>query len=111
MAVVMDRLPSDDIGKLEFPLFELGGPEELSWTEMIRRVAEAAGRKKVILPMPVAVMRFAATLFDWLPFFPVTRDQLQMLVDGNTASPDELRRIIGREPRAFTAEDLSYLSS
>ena len=91
--------------------FELGGPEELSWTEMIRRVATAAGRKKIILPMPVGLMMFGATLFDWLPFFPVTRDQLRMLVDGNIASPDELRRLIGREPRAFGSENLAYLSS
>lgn len=89
--------------------FTLGGPETLSWTEMIRRVAGAAGKKKIILPMPVALMKFGAALFDWLPFFPVTRDQLRMLVDGNTASPDELRRLIGREPMPFTPENLRYL--
>jgi NADH dehydrogenase len=89
--------------------FTLGGPEALSWTEMIRRVADAVGKKKLILPMPVALMKFGATLFDWLPFFPVTRDQLRMLVDGNTASPDELRRLIGREPMSFTPESLRYL--
>ena len=89
---------------------ELGGPEALSWTEMIRRVAEAAGRKKLILPMPVAVMMFAATLLDWLPFFPVTRDQLRMLVDGNTASPDELKRLIARAPKPFEPENLAYLA-
>jgi NADH dehydrogenase len=87
----------------------LGGPETLSWTEMIRRVADAAGREKIILPMPVALMKFGATLFDWLPFFPVTRDQLRMLVDGNAASPDELRRLIGRDPLLFAPENLRYL--
>lgn len=89
--------------------FTLGGPEALSWTEMIRRVAQATAKKKVILPMPVALMKFGATLFDWLPFFPVTRDQLRMLVDGNTASPDELQKLIARAPKAFTPENLRYL--
>ena len=89
--------------------FELGGPEELSWTEMIRRVAAAAGRRKIILPMPAGVMMFGATLFDWLPFFPVTRDQLRMLVDGNAADPDKLESLIGREPLAFTPDSLNYL--
>lgn len=91
--------------------FELGGPEELSWTEMIRRVAAAAGRKKALLPMPVGVMMVGATLFDWLPFYPVTRDQLTMLAEGNTASSSELRRLIGRRPRAFSIENLNYLGS
>ncbi len=89
--------------------FTLGGPETLSWTEMIRRVAEAAGKNKLVLPMPVALMKLGATLFDWLPFFPVTRDQLRMLVDGNTASPDELRKLIGRDPQSFTLGNLRYL--
>lgn len=89
----------------------LGGPEELSWTEMIRRVAAATGRNKLILPMPVAVMMLAATLFDWLPLFPVTRDQLRMLTDGNTVQPRELAALIGRDPAAFAAANLAYLAA
>jgi NADH dehydrogenase len=54
-------------------------------------------------------MKFGATLFDRLPFFPVTRDQLRMLVDGNTASPDELQKLIAREPKSFTLENLRYV--
>jgi uncharacterized protein YbjT (DUF2867 family) len=90
--------------------FTLGGPEALSWEEMLRRVAAAAGRKKWIVPMPIGVMKFAATLLDRLPFFPVTRDQLTMLAEGNTAPPAELRALIGREPLAFEPENLRYLS-
>lgn len=91
--------------------FVLGGPETLSWEEMLRRVAAAAGRRKWIVPMPIGVMKIAATLFDRLPYFPVTRDQLTMLAEGNTAPPAELRALIGREPRSFTAENLRYLSA
>lgn len=87
----------------------LGGPEALSWTEMLKRVAAAAGRRKWILPLPIGLMRLAALLFDRLPFFPVTRDQLTMLAQGNTAKPDALLRLIGREPRRFSAATLAYL--
>ena len=62
------------------------------------------------LPMPTWIMRAGATLFDWLPFFPVTRDQLTMLEEGNTADPEILRKLTGREPKAFTAENLDYLN-
>jgi len=89
--------------------YELGGPEVLSWTGMLQRIAAAVDKKKIILPMPIGLMRFAAALFDWLPFFPVTRDQLTMLAEGNIAEPDDLRALIGRDPAAFTAENLGYL--
>ena len=90
--------------------YHLGGPEELSWVEMIRRVAAAVGKRKIILPMPIAVMRVGATLLDWLAFFPVTRDQLTMLEQGNVSPDDELRALIGREPEAFTPGRLAYLN-
>ena len=89
--------------------YVLGGPEVLTWTAMVERIAAAAGRAKWILPMPIGVMKFGATLFDWLPFFPATRDQLTMLAEGNAADPAEIRSLIGREPRAFTTESLQYL--
>lgn len=90
--------------------YSLGGPEVLTWNEMLRRIGEATGRRKWILPMPTFVMRIAATLFDWLPLFPVTRGQLTMLEEGNTAEPEFLQHLIGRAPRAFNAESLRYLS-
>lgn len=87
----------------------LGGPEALSWPEMIARIAAAAGKTKTIIPMPIGAMKLAALLLDWLPKFPVTRGQLTMLAEGNVVKPDELARIIGREPRRFDSESLFYL--
>lgn len=90
-------------------IFEIGGPEILSWPDMLRRIATAVGKRKLVLPMPIAAMKLAASCLDWLPFFPVTRDQLEMLAQGNTASCDALERLIGREPRRFDADSLAYL--
>ncbi len=89
--------------------YELGGPEVLTWQEMITRIARATGRSKWILPMPTWIMRTGATLFDWLPFFPVTRDQLTMLEEGNTADPGILEGLTGTTPKGFSAENLGYL--
>jgi NADH dehydrogenase len=89
--------------------FELGGPEALAWGEMIQRIAAATGRRKILMTMPIGLMKFGATLFDWLPFYPVTRDQLAMLAEGNVVDPGDLQRLIGKEPTAFTPEKLSYL--
>lgn len=89
--------------------YSLGGPVILTWTEMLRLIGVAVNRNKWFLPLPIGVMKFGATLFDWLPFFPVTRDQLTMLAEGNVANPADLKLLIGREPRAFSTENLSYL--
>jgi uncharacterized protein YbjT (DUF2867 family) len=90
--------------------YELGGPEVLSWSDMIERVAKAAGTDKWVFPVPVGLMKIGATLFDWLPFFPVTRDQLTMLAEGNTADQSIIASLIGRPPKAFVPENLSYLT-
>ncbi|MBT8107852.1 MAG: NAD(P)H-binding protein [Gammaproteobacteria bacterium] len=90
-------------------VIELAGPEVLSWRDMVERIAGAAGRSKLILPMPLWVMRTGATLFDWLPFYPVTRDQLTMLSEGNTAPVDALEGLIDRPARAFDETNLAYL--
>ena len=88
----------------------LGGPEVVTWQDMVKRIAAATGKRKIIIPMPIGLMRLAATLLDWLPFFPVTRDQLTMLEEGNVADESALRALIGREPQAFTTESLAYLA-
>lgn len=97
---------SDTIGKT----YELAGPEVLDWPTMVERIAAAVGKKKSMLTMPLGLMRIGATLFDWLPFYPVTRDQLTMLAEGNTAPPSTLQELIGREPEAMTPAALAYLS-
>ena len=56
------------------------------------------------------MMKLAATLFDWLPFFPVTRDQLTMLAEGNTADPGAIESLIGRSPVPFSLEHVDYLN-
>lgn len=90
--------------------YALGGPEVLTWRQMISRIAAATGRRKWFLPMPIGLMRVAATLLDRLPLFPVTRDQLTMLAEGNTADPTVIERLIGRAPKPFSSEALAYLA-
>lgn len=87
----------------------LGGPEVLSWNEMIRRIAATVGKRKLIIPMPIAAMKLAATLLDRIPAFPVTRDQLTMLAENNLADPRIIERFIDRPAKAFVPENLNYL--
>lgn len=119
-AIVMSPVHIDDVASAFVAALEndatigqtycLGGPEVLTWAEMLRRIGEATGRRKVILPMPTFLMRAGATLLDRLPFFPVTRAQLTMLEEGNTADPAALKQLIGREPKSFSVDALAYLA-
>jgi NADH dehydrogenase len=87
----------------------LGGSEELSWPEIIRRIAAACGRRKLIVPVPVRAVRAAAMLFDRFRFFPITRDQLAMLMEGNAVSTTRDFELLGLSPAAMTVERLAYL--
>jgi NADH dehydrogenase len=107
VAVVNSLEQDSAIGKT----YVLGGPDVLSWNEIINRISAAVNRRKWIAPMPVAVMKLAATFFDWLPFFPVTRDQLIMLAENNVADPAVLETLAKRPLTAFDVESLSYLKS
>ncbi len=91
-------------------VYELGGPDELTWEQMVKVVADAVGKNKLFLRVPIGLMKLAATLFDWLPFFPATREQLIMLEEGNVAAPKELEQLIGRSPQALEPEILTYLA-
>lgn len=90
--------------------YELCGPDVLTWDEMIRRVAAAVGKKKLVMPMPIGLMNIAATALDWLPAFPVTRDQLTMLKQNNVCSANRLASLVASPPVAFTPEKLAYLN-
>lgn len=104
-AFVAALIDDTSIGKT----LELAGPEVLGWDEMLRRVAAAVGKSKMLLPMPLWVMRVGATLFDWLPFYPVTREQLTMLEEGNTGTAAVIEGLIGRRAQAFSTKSLRYL--
>ncbi len=89
--------------------WELGGPETLFWPEILRRIARACGRNKLIVPVPVLPLRMAAAVLDRFTFFPVTRDQLTMLLQGNVVDSQEAFEAMGITPAQFADEQLAYL--
>lgn len=91
--------------------YELGGPETLGWDEIIRRIARVSNKQKWIVPVPVSLMKIPARLLSWLPAFPITVDQLTMLAEGNSAPPDSLAVLTGREPTPFNQKSLAYLAA
>ncbi|HEX5788784.1 MAG TPA: NAD(P)H-binding protein [Woeseiaceae bacterium] len=89
----------------------LGGGRTLNWKTMLECIAAAVGRRKLMLPMPLGVMSATAALGEHFPWFPVTRDQLTMLAQGNIAGPERLETLLGRPPVEFAPDALGYLNA
>lgn len=88
---------------------ELTGPDTLSWRDILGRIAAACGRRKLIVPVPVLPVRMAAALMDRFPFFPLSRDELAMLMQGSRSSLRDFEGL-GIEPAAMTSDRLAYLN-
>nr|VFK20533.1 MAG: NADH dehydrogenase [Candidatus Kentron sp. LFY] len=90
-------------------MYPLCGPDALEWRMIIKTIGRAVGQNKWTVPVPVFPLRMAATVLDRSPDFPLTRDQLTMLLEGNTGDSSSVFAAYGIEPTAFDEDSLSYL--
>jgi NADH dehydrogenase len=72
-------------------LFELGGPDVVSWNEFWERLKQALGvRRRPSVHVPMSVMRLNALVTERLPGnIPLTRDLLKMLEAGDNVVTDD----------------------
>lgn len=64
--------------------FEIGGPERLSYDELLDRVASGIGRRARKVHVPLSILRPVVRRMERSGKFPLTTDQLEMLLGGNT---------------------------
>jgi NADH dehydrogenase len=64
--------------------YELGGPEALTYNEVLRRIAQALGLRRAFVHFPLGFAKLAVSMFQHFPGAPITRDQLTMLLEGST---------------------------
>jgi uncharacterized protein YbjT (DUF2867 family) len=71
-------------------VFELGGPDVVSWNEFWERLKRARGIRRPSLHVPVALMKVNALLTERLPGdIPLTRDLLKMLEHGDNVVTED----------------------
>jgi NADH dehydrogenase len=89
--------------------FELGGPRYWTYREITREVLAALGKRRLIVPMPVALIRLVAGSAErvHLPF-PVATDQLRQLRLDNIGPLGLVASRFGFEPRPMEGA-LEYL--
>lgn len=82
--------------------YELGGPESLTYNELVHTICRAAGKRRALIHLPLALVRPVVRLLErFLRHSPVTTDQLKMLLAGNVCDTTRMREHFGIEPVAF----------
>jgi NADH dehydrogenase len=78
-------------------IFELGGPDAVTWNEFWQRLKHALGQRRPSVHVPMGLMRLNALVTERLPGnVPLTRDLLTMLEHGdNVVSNEEAVQTFG----------------
>ena len=89
--------------------FELGGPRYWTYREITQEVLQAMDKRRVIVPMPVPIIRLVARASELVRFpFPVATDQLRQLKLDNIGALDVIPTRFGFEARGME-DQLGYL--
>jgi NADH dehydrogenase len=85
-------------------IFEIGGPEKLEYRQILDIIMRVTGNRRLTVPVPVFVARMGAALAETiLTPAPITRDQIAMLVGGNTGDNGLLQEKMEFRPVGFEA--------
>ena len=96
-------------------IYELGGPSEFTLQQILELIAQLTGRKFIYVPVPFFMLSIAGVLLGWLPFAPITYDQVKLLRKDNVVKggPDagtvETLAELGISPTSVEAVVPSYL--
>lgn len=75
--------------------YEIGGPEVLTYDELVGRVARVLGLRRVLLHLPEPLARRLVAAFAVLPNPPITRDEAEALFVDNVCDPAPAVRAFG----------------
>ena len=89
--------------------YHLGGVAYY-WKDIIQTIAKAYGKNKWTIPAPAIAVQIIASFLGRFSWFPITKDQLTMLVEGNVCESDEFFKLFKIEPTPFNTDTLSYLN-
>jgi len=92
--------------------YELGGPDVLTYEQLLDLVAEKLGKHKRKVHMPVGLMKTVVSLSTPLPKSirpPVTSEQLKMLALDNSTDRSATEHLIGRPPLRLR-DGLDYIA-
>jgi uncharacterized protein YbjT (DUF2867 family) len=91
-------------------VYALGGPEVLTYAEIVGRVLKTLGARRLTVNVPVPLLRPVVKLIEIaLPNPPVTTSLLSLLKVDNTTPDNALPTVFDITPRPFVPENLTYM--
>jgi uncharacterized protein YbjT (DUF2867 family) len=92
--------------------YEIGGPEKIAFEQMLDLIGKAMGKSSVRkIHLPIGMMRILAHYFGKFGFFPVTSDQIAMLLAESVTNDQTYQRDFGITPRQFADGISEYIKS
>ncbi|PLX87794.1 MAG: NAD-dependent dehydratase [Desulfuromonas sp.] len=96
----------DSIGQV----FHCGGPEQLSYNQVIDTIGKALGKSSVCkIYHPLLVMKPLVSMLEGFRLFPITKDQLQMLLEENCCDQAPWQDFFKIKQDTFAAGVSAYL--
>jgi len=91
-------------------LYELGGPSIYSFKQLMELILRETNRKRLLVPVPIAIAMLKATFLQLLPKPLLTRDQVKLLKYDNVVSTGALTFAdLGIQPDSLEAVLPAYL--
>jgi NADH dehydrogenase len=75
-----------DKGEASGTTYEFGGPEILSFRQLMQFTLDTVGRKRLLLPLPWGLAKLQAAILGLLPKPLLTLDQVELLKSDNVVS-------------------------
>lgn len=105
--VALEQVAASFVKALQMPetigtAYQLGGDKSYSYDEILDLTARALGKKKATkVHQPLFMIKPMIKMMQGCERFPITSDQLTMLVEGNVCDPGEWARTFGLEPVSY----------
>jgi uncharacterized protein YbjT (DUF2867 family) len=90
--------------KTTYRSYNLVGPKEYTFRELLILMQQVLGVRKPLLPIPLGLMDLVVPLISPLPFSPLTLGQYRQLKLGNTADPTYANQVFALENRTLESE-------
>ena len=110
----------DDVGRataecLDNPaaanqIFELGGPDVISMSDVVKTALQVAGRRRLLLPAPTFVMKALASMVQFAPGRPLTPDAIDFITMDALGDPTAISEKLGFTPTPVREGLATYLA-
>ncbi len=104
--VALEQVAASFVKALEMPetigaTYHLGGSVSYSYDEILDLTAQAMGKKVTKIHQPLFMIKPMIKMLQGFEQFPITDDQLKMLIEGNVCDPDEWADVFGLQPISY----------